>query len=86
MELDKSKYNLLFDINSPADIRDFDAAQLKSLCGELREYMVDVISQIGGHFGGGLGTVELSVALHHVFNTPYDKIVWDTGQIGRAHV
>ena len=85
MELDKSKYEFLFDINSPADIRKFDSVQLKTLCGEIREYMVDVISQIGGHFGGGLGTVELTVALHHVFNTPYDKIVWDTGHQAYPH-
>lgn len=85
MELDKSKYKYLFDIDSPIAIRDFDAAQLKTLCGEIREYMVDVISQIGGHFGGGLGTVELSVALHKVFNTPYDKIVWDTGHQAYPH-
>lgn len=85
MELDKSKYKYLFDINSPADIRKFDGVELKTLCGEIREYMVDVISQIGGHFGGGLGTVELTVALHHVFNTPYDKIVWDTGHQAYPH-
>lgn len=85
MELDKSKYKYLFDINSPADIRSFDAAELKTLCAEMREYLVDVISQIGGHFGGGLGTVELTIALHHVFNTPYDKIVWDTGHQAYPH-
>lgn len=85
MELDKSKYKYLFDINSPEDIRKFDASELKTLCAELREYLVDVISQIGGHFGGGLGTVELTVALHHVFNTPYDKIVWDTGHQAYPH-
>ena len=85
MELDKSKYKYLFDINSPADIRKFDAAELKTLCAEMREYLVDVISQIGGHFGGGLGTVELTIALHHVFNTPYDKIVWDTGHQAYPH-
>ncbi|KAB2841465.1 MAG: 1-deoxy-D-xylulose-5-phosphate synthase, partial [Melioribacteraceae bacterium] len=85
MELDKSKYKYLFDINSPADIRSFDATELKTLCAEMREYLVDVISQIGGHFGGGLGTVELTVALHHVFNTPYDKIIWDTGHQAYPH-
>lgn len=83
--VDKSKYKLLFDVNSPKDIRDFDVRQLKVLCSEIREYMVDVISQIGGHFGGGLGTVELTVALHKVFNTPDDHIVWDTGHQAYPH-
>ncbi|NLT51532.1 MAG: 1-deoxy-D-xylulose-5-phosphate synthase [Ignavibacteria bacterium] len=81
----KSKYSLLFDINSPKDIRDFDLPQLKTLCSEIREYMVDIISQTGGHFGGGLGAVELTVALHKVFNTPQDKIVFDTGHQAYPH-
>ncbi len=81
----KSKYSLLFDINSPKDIRDFDIPQLKTLCCEIREYMVDIISQTGGHFGGGLGAVELTVALHKVFNTPQDKIVFDTGHQAYPH-
>lgn len=85
MELDQNKYKYLFNIDSPKDIRNLDGLELKSLCGEIREYLVDVISQIGGHFGGGLGTVELTVALHHVFNTPYDKIVWDTGHQAYPH-
>jgi len=79
MEVDKSKYKILFKIDSPADIRKLQLSDLKILCSEIREYMVDVISQIGGHFGGGLGTVELTVALHKVFDTPKDLIVWDTG-------
>ncbi|HOI29563.1 MAG TPA: 1-deoxy-D-xylulose-5-phosphate synthase [Melioribacteraceae bacterium] len=85
MELDKSKYKVLFDIDSPADIRKLALPELKTLCSEIREYMVDVISQIGGHFGGGLGTVELTVALHRVFNTPDDQIVWDTGHQAYPH-
>ncbi|MBZ0178965.1 MAG: 1-deoxy-D-xylulose-5-phosphate synthase [Melioribacteraceae bacterium] len=83
--IDRSKYKLLFDVDSPSDIRDFDVKKLKLLCTEIREYMVDVISQVGGHFGGGLGSVELTVALHKVFNTPYDKIVWDTGHQAYPH-
>jgi len=85
VELDKSKYKVLFDIDSPADIRKLALPELKTLCSEIREYMVDVISQIGGHFGGGLGTVELTVALHRVFNTPDDQIVWDTGHQAYPH-
>ncbi|MCL4551602.1 MAG: 1-deoxy-D-xylulose-5-phosphate synthase [Bacteroidetes bacterium] len=82
---DDSKYKILFKINSPADIRKLPLADLKTLCTEIREYMVDVISQIGGHFGGGLGTVELTVALHKVFNTPHDLLVWDTGHQAYPH-
>merc|ERR1712054_52508 len=74
-----------FNVDSPKDIRNFDVTELKTLCFEIREYMVDVISQIGGHFGGGLGTVELTVALHKVFNTPDDLIVWDTGHQAYPH-
>lgn len=83
--IDKNKYTLLYNIDSPKDIRNMDTASLKILCGELREYLIDVISSIGGHFGGGLGTVELTVALHKVFNTPEDIIVWDTGHQAYPH-
>lgn len=83
--VDESKYKVLFKVNSPADIRTLQLNELKTLCTEIREYMVDVISQIGGHFGGGLGTVELTVALHKVFNTPNDLIVWDTGHQAYPH-
>ncbi|MFA6598165.1 MAG: 1-deoxy-D-xylulose-5-phosphate synthase [Ignavibacteriaceae bacterium] len=80
-----STYNILDKINSPADIRNLDITELKELCSDIRQYMVDVISEIGGHFGGGLGTVELTVALHRVFNTPKDLIVWDTGHQAYPH-
>ena len=83
--VDESKYKVLFRVNSPSDIKSFSVDELKTLCIEIREYMVDVISQIGGHFGGGLGTVELTVALHKVFNTPNDLIVWDTGHQAYPH-
>ena len=83
--VDESKYKILFKVNSPDDIRTLSMIELKTLCNEIREYMVDVISQIGGHFGGGLGTVELTVALHKVFNTPKDLIVWDTGHQAYPH-
>ncbi|MBS3945647.1 MAG: 1-deoxy-D-xylulose-5-phosphate synthase [Melioribacter sp.] len=85
VEVDKSKYQVLFKVDSPKDIRSLTVPELKTLCSEIREYMVDVISQIGGHFGGGLGTVELTVALHRVFNTPADQIVWDTGHQAYPH-
>jgi 1-deoxy-D-xylulose-5-phosphate synthase len=83
--VDKSKYKLLFDIDEPKDLQKLDVADLKTVCSEIREYMVDVISEIGGHFGGGLGTVELTVALNYVFNPPHDKIVWDTGHQAYPH-
>ncbi len=83
--VDESKYKILFKVESPKDIRKFKTLELKVLCSEIREYMVDVVSQIGGHFGGGLGAVELTVALHKVFNTPIDKIVWDTGHQAYPH-
>lgn len=82
---DKENYKLLFNINSPQDIRKFNVHELKLLCKEIREFMVDVVSEVGGHFGGGLGTVELTVALHKVFNTPVDSIVWDTGHQAYPH-
>ncbi len=83
--IDLDKYELLFKVNSPADIRNFEISQLKILCNEIRQYLIDVVSEIGGHFGGGLGTVELTVALHKVFNTPHDLIVWDTGHQAYPH-
>ena len=70
---------LLDLIDSPADLREFSAAQLAPLCKELREFLIYSVGQSGGHFGAGLGVVELTVALHHVFNTPDDRIVWDVG-------
>ncbi len=82
---DFSKYKVLSLVNDPSDIRKLDGSQLKTLCSDVREYMIDTISEIGGHFGGGLGTVELTVALHKVLNTPYDLIVWDTGHQAYPH-
>ncbi|GAB6281640.1 MAG: 1-deoxy-D-xylulose-5-phosphate synthase [Ignavibacterium sp.] len=85
MQIDWSKYEILSKINYPEDIRNLDVSQLKILCSDIREYLIDVISEVGGHFGGGLGTVELTVALHKVFNTPEDLIVWDTGHQAYPH-
>ncbi len=82
---EREKYKFLYNINSPQDIRKFDVPELKLLCSEIREFMVDVVSEVGGHFGGGLGTVELTVALHKVFNTPQDSIVWDIGHQAYPH-
>ena len=83
--LETEKYPVLSKVEFPKDIRDLDILQLKQLCTDIREYLIDTISEIGGHFGGGLGTVELTVALHKVFNTPYDQVVWDTGHQAYPH-
>ena len=83
--VDNTKYQILNNINSPQDIKDFNLHQLKLLCSEIREYMIDVISQVGGHFASGLGAVEITVALHKVFNTPKDKIIFDTGHQAYPH-
>jgi len=82
---ENNSYKVLDKINVPADIRKLEISELKELCADIRQYMVDVISEIGGHFGGGLGTVELTVALHRVFNTPDDLVVWDTGHQAYPH-
>ncbi|HUX61404.1 MAG TPA: 1-deoxy-D-xylulose-5-phosphate synthase, partial [Ignavibacteriaceae bacterium] len=83
--VDSEKYKILSKVNLPEDIRKFDLAELKLLCTDIREYLIDTISEIGGHFGGGLGTVELTVAIHKVFNTPNDLVVWDTGHQAYPH-
>ena len=83
--VDKTNYEILFNVNSPDDISNLETKELKKLCSEIRQYMIDVISEIGGHFGGGLGAVELTVALHKVFNSPEDKIIWDTGHQAYPH-
>ena len=83
--IDEQKYPILSRVDNPSDIRQLSLPQLKQLCTDIREYMVDTISEIGGHFGGGLGTVELTVAIHKVFNTPHDLVVWDTGHQAYPH-
>ncbi len=83
--IDEKKYPVLSKVDYPSDIRQLSLPQLKQLCTDIREYMVDTISEIGGHFGGGLGAVELTVAIHKVFNTPYDLVVWDTGHQAYPH-
>ena len=70
---------LLDKINYPSDLKLFKKNQLKIIVGELRSELIDVVSETGGHLGAGLGVVELTVALHYVFNTPQDKLVWDVG-------
>ncbi len=79
------EYQLLKHINSPADLRQLTVEQLIPLSNELRSYIIDVVSDNPGHFGASLGVVELTVALHHALNTPYDKIVWDVGHQAYGH-
>jgi 1-deoxy-D-xylulose-5-phosphate synthase len=76
---------LLKTINSPADLKKLERKQLHKLCDELRQYILDVVSVYGGHFGASLGVVELTVALHYVFDTPYDQLVWDVGHQAYGH-
>jgi 1-deoxy-D-xylulose-5-phosphate synthase len=78
-------YPLLSVLNSPADLRALPAAQLDDVATELRQYLIDTVSQMGGHFAAGLGTVELTVALHYVFDTPEDRLVWDVGHQAYPH-
>ena len=76
---------LLTNINSPADLKKLGYHELSQLSAELRQYIIDVVSIHGGHFGASLGVVELTVALHYVFNTPYDKLLWDVGHQAYGH-
>src|SRR5690349_22962613 len=76
---------LLQQINSPADLKTLTRDQLQPLADELRQYIIDVVSVHGGHFGASLGVVELTVALHYIYNTPYDQLVWDVGHQAYGH-
>ena len=76
---------LLVKINSPADLKQLTKEQLPQISEELRQYIIDLVSVKGGHFGASLGVVELTVALHYVFNTPYDQLVWDVGHQAYGH-
>jgi len=76
---------LLEQINYPSDLKKFSENDLERICQELRQYIIDVVSVNGGHFGASLGVVELTVALHYVLNTPYDQLVWDVGHQAYGH-
>jgi 1-deoxy-D-xylulose-5-phosphate synthase len=82
---DLGPYPLLAAIDSPADLRALPETELPAVAAELREFLVHSVSQRGGHFAAGLGTVELTVALHYVFNTPHDRLVWDVGHQAYPH-
>ncbi len=80
-----SRYPLLDTINSPADLRQLDETQLPQVASELREFLIDSVASAGGHFGAGLGCIELTVALHYLYETPHDRIVWDVGHQAYPH-
>jgi len=77
--------SLLFKLSTPEDLRKLDPAELVRVSAELRQFIIDEVSSNPGHFGASLGVVELTVALHYVFNTPYDKIIWDVGHQAYGH-
>src|SRR6476661_2280089 len=77
--------SLLQHINNPDDLKKLSKDQLLQVCTELRQYIVDVVSVYGGHFGASLGVIELTVALHYIYNTPYDQLVWDVGHQAYGH-
>src|SRR5881392_2065138 len=76
---------LLAKINAPADLKKLSIEQLPQVCDEVRQYIIDVVSVYGGHFGASLGVVEMTVAMHYVFDTPYDQLVWDVGHQAYGH-
>ena len=81
----EQRYSHLDRVNAPADVRQFTMHDLKGLANDVREFLVESVSQTGGHLGAGLGTVELAIALHYVFDTPHDKLVWDVGHQAYPH-
>ena len=84
-DYDLNKSEFLKNINYPNDLKKLNLMDLRILADEVREYLIDTISKIGGHLGASLGVCELTLALHYVFNTPDDKIVWDVGHQGYIH-
>jgi 1-deoxy-D-xylulose-5-phosphate synthase len=85
MSTPHNDYPLLDTIGTPADLRSLPTAKLGELAQELRQFLIHSVSTRGGHFAAGLGTVELTIALHYVFNTPYDRLVWDVGHQAYPH-
>ena len=79
------KFPLLSSIDSPSELRDMQVEQLPLLAEEIRRFMVNTVSQTGGHLSSSLGATDLAIALHYVFNTPHDNIVWDVGHQAYAH-
>lgn len=85
MIVDKQKYPLLADIESPIQLKKLSLEKLPELCSEVRDFLLDSVSKSSGHLASGLGVIELTVALHYVYNTPYDNIIWDVGHQAYPH-
>ena len=80
-----TEYKYLSQINSPADLKQLPIDALPAVCDELRQYLIEVLAENPGHFASSLGTVELTVALHYVYDTPGDLLVWDVGHQAYGH-
>ncbi|MCH8539002.1 MAG: 1-deoxy-D-xylulose-5-phosphate synthase, partial [Alkalimonas sp.] len=85
MTVDIKDYPLLAQADLPEELRQIPQDQLPRLCHELRDFLLNSVSQSSGHFASGLGTVELTVALHYVYNTPFDRLIWDVGHQAYPH-
>ena len=85
MSFDIAKYPTLALVDSTQELRLLPKESLPKLCDELRRYLLDSVSRSSGHFASGLGTVELTVALHYVYNTPFDQLIWDVGHQAYPH-
>ncbi|MFO7340427.1 MAG: 1-deoxy-D-xylulose-5-phosphate synthase N-terminal domain-containing protein, partial [Lysobacteraceae bacterium] len=85
MSIDSSRYPRLSRIDSPADLRKFDEAELPAVAEELRAFLIESVGRSGGHFAAGLGVIELTVALHYLYETPKDLLVWDVGHQTYPH-
>ena len=86
MSQSPSKTPLLDKVNTPVDLRKLDPSDLRQFADELRQEMIDAVAVTGGHLGAGLGVVELTVALHYVFNTPFDRLIWSrSGRLRRVN-
>ena len=83
--IDSARYPRLSRIQNPDDLRRFEESELPAIADELRAYLIESVGQSGGHFGAGLGVVELTTALHYLYDTPEDRIVWDVGHQAYPH-
>ena len=85
IEQKEMEYKYISHIDSPADLKKLKVEELPEVCAELRQYIIETLSKNPGHLGSSLGAIELTVALHYVFDTPHDKLVWDVGHQAYAH-